>query len=231
MLMSMQNDLKDLKTRALILRRTNYGESDRILNLITPVGKVSAMAKGARKEKSKLAGKIEMFTLTEVNLHFGKSNLATLTGAKMVKFYANILKDFERLELASDFLKKINQVSENIETSEHFEILNQSLAALDDGLDTKIVNTWFLFNLARVMGEQVNLYTDIDGNKLDVGSKYVWDVNEKGLRLFNNGEIDANAIKIMRLMWTTDCDVIKRIKNIEVYMPEILRIAKAINNL
>ncbi|MDO4752978.1 MAG: DNA repair protein RecO [Candidatus Saccharibacteria bacterium] len=227
----MQNDLKDLKTRALILRRTNYGESDRILNLITPVGKVSAMAKGVRKEKSKLAGKIEMFTLTEVNLHFGKSNLATLTGAKMVKFYANILKDFERLELGADFLKKINQVSENIETSEHFEILNQSLAALDDGLDTKIVNTWFLFNLARVMGEQVNLYTDINGNKLDVGSKYVWDVNEKGLRLFNNGEIDANAIKIMRLMWTTDCDVIKRIKNIEVYMPEILRIAKAINNL
>ena len=231
MLMSMQNDLKDLKTRALILRRTNYGESDRILNLITPVGKVSAMAKGVRKEKSKLAGKIEMFTLTEVNLHFGKSNLATLTGAKMVKFYANILKDFERLELGADFLKKINQVSENIETSEHFEILNQSLAALDDGLDTKIVNTWFLFNLARVMGEQVNLYTDINGNKLDVGSRYVWDVNEKGLRLFNNGEIDANAIKIMRLMWTTDCDVIKRIKNIEVYMPEILRIAKAINNL
>lgn len=231
MLMSMQNDLKDLKTRALILRRTNYGESDRILNLITPVGKVSAMAKGVRKEKSKLAGKIEMFTLTEVNLHFGKSNLATLTGAKMVKFYVNILKDFERLELGADFLKKINQVSENLETSEHFEILNQSLAALDDGLDTKIVNTWFLFNLARVMGEQVNLYTDIDGNKLDVGSKYVWDVNEKGLRLFNNGEIDANAIKIMRLMWTTDCDVIKRIKNIEVYMPEILRIAKAINNL
>ena len=231
MLMSMQNDLKDLKTRALILRRTNYGESDRILNLITPVGKVSAMAKGVRKEKSKLAGKIEMFTLTEVNLHFGKSNLATLTGAKMVKFYANILKDFERLELGADFLKKINQVSENIETSEHFEILNQSLAALDDGLDTKIVNTWFLFNLARVMGEQVNLYTDINGNKLDVGSKYVWDVNEKGLRLFSNGEIDANAIKIMRLMWTTDCDVIKRIKNIEVYMPEILRIAKAINNL
>ena len=231
MLMSMQNDLKDLKTRALILRRTNYGESDRILNLITPVGKVSAMAKGVRKEKSKLAGKIEMFTLTEVNLHFGKSDLATLTGAKMVKFYANILKDFERLELGADFLKKINQVSENIETSEHFEILNQSLAALDDGLDTKIVNTWFLFNLARVMGEQVNLYTDINGNKLDVGSKYVWDVNEKGLRLFNNGEIDANAIKIMRLMWTTDCDVVKRIKNIEVYMPEILRIAKAINNL
>ena len=52
MLTNIQNNLKDLKTRALVLRRTNYGESDRILNLITPVGKVSAMAKGVRKEKS-----------------------------------------------------------------------------------------------------------------------------------------------------------------------------------
>ena len=46
---------KDLKTLGIVLRRTNYGEADRILNLITPVGKVAAMAKGVRKEKSKLA--------------------------------------------------------------------------------------------------------------------------------------------------------------------------------
>ena len=51
----------DIKTLAYVLRRTNYGEADRILNIITPNGKISAIAKGARKEKSKLAGGIEMF--------------------------------------------------------------------------------------------------------------------------------------------------------------------------
>ena len=46
---------KDIKTYAYVLRRTNYGEADRILNLITPSGKMTAIAKSVRKEKSKLA--------------------------------------------------------------------------------------------------------------------------------------------------------------------------------
>lgn len=54
----MQNDLH---TRAIVLRRTNYGETDRILNLLTPEGKKSVLAKGVRREKSKLAGGIELF--------------------------------------------------------------------------------------------------------------------------------------------------------------------------
>ena len=45
-----------LRTFGYVLRRTNYGEADRILNIITPSGKISAIAKGVRKEKSKLAG-------------------------------------------------------------------------------------------------------------------------------------------------------------------------------
>lgn len=48
--------MRDVKTLAYVMRRTNYGEADRILNLITPEGKMSAIAKGVRKEKSKLAG-------------------------------------------------------------------------------------------------------------------------------------------------------------------------------
>lgn len=230
--MNIQNDLKDLKTRALVLRRTNYGECDRILNLITPVGKVAAMAKGVRKEKSKLAGSVEMFTLTEVNLHFGKTNgMATLTGAKMVCFYSGILKDLARLELASDFLKKINRVSDSVDSPEHFEILNKCLIALNSGMNMGLTNAWFLLNLARVMGEQVNLYTDVDGVRLDAECRYAWDGTEKSLRKFEDGEVDANAIKIMRLMWTTDLDTVGRIKNVGEYVPVVLTIAKAVNNL
>ena len=76
-----KNTPKDLKTKALVLRRTNYSEADRILNLITPEGKVSVIAKGVRKPKSKLAGSVEMFTLFEANLHFGRSEMGVLTGA------------------------------------------------------------------------------------------------------------------------------------------------------
>ena len=77
----------DLRTRAVVLRRTNYGESDRILNFLTPTGKVSALARGVRKEKSRLAGGIELFTVSDVVIHQGRGSLGTLTSAKMLNFY------------------------------------------------------------------------------------------------------------------------------------------------
>ena len=84
---------KDIRTQGFVLKRTNYGEADRILNIITPGGKMSAIAKGVRKEKSKLAGGIEMFSLVELNIHSGKSDLWTITSAKMLKYYSNLLVD------------------------------------------------------------------------------------------------------------------------------------------
>ena len=114
----MPKNMRDVKTLAYVLRRTNFGEADRILNLITPEGKMSAIAKGVRKEKSKLAGGVEMFTLSEVNLHFGKGDLAVLTGAKMVRFYGEIMKDLSMMEMASGFLKEINRASEMVDSAE-----------------------------------------------------------------------------------------------------------------
>jgi len=64
------------RTSAIVLRRTNYGEADRILQLLTPDGKRGVMAKGVRREKSRLAGGIELFAICEVVITDGKGELA-----------------------------------------------------------------------------------------------------------------------------------------------------------
>ena len=70
----------DIRTKAIVLRRTNYGEADRILNLLTEKGLISAIAHGVRKEKSKLAGGIELFCVSDITAHEGRNNsLHTLT--------------------------------------------------------------------------------------------------------------------------------------------------------
>lgn len=218
---------KDLKTKAYVLRRTNYGEADRILNLITPVGKISAMAKGVRKPKSKLAGGIEMFSLIQVNLHFGKSEMAVLTSAKMTSFYSEILKDLKRMELASEILKKISKASDSVDSPELFEIVDQTLKSLNAGFDTDLVEAWFLLNLARVMGEEINLYRDAEGDKLDAELKYSWNSYETVFYVDERGEIDANVIKILRLLVSSGLDTVVRIKDVSKYFPIILEIAKA----
>lgn len=224
----LENIPKDLKTRAYVLRRTNYNEADRILNLITPVGKISAIAKGVRKPKSKLAGGVEMFSLSEVNLHFGKSEMAVVTGARMVKFYGEILKDLPRMEMAVEILKKVSKASEGVEAAGFFEIVDKCLFALNDGADVNLVETWFLMNLARVMGEEINLYRDNNGEKLESDSRYDWNSMEKALAKNDNGAIDANMIKLLRMMVIVDLETIRRVRNVDDYIPEILKISKSL---
>src|SRR5215469_11437663 len=60
-------------TEALILKRMDYGEADRILTLFTPrLGKIRAIAKGARRTTSRLAGHVELFTRSQLQLAAGR---------------------------------------------------------------------------------------------------------------------------------------------------------------
>ena len=71
---------------------------------------------------------------------------------------------------------------------------------------------WFLLNLAKAMGEEVNLYRDIGGEKLMEDSRYNWDIASDAFIGSENGKFGANEIKMLRLIMTTDLKTIKRIK-------------------
>ncbi|MBR2587225.1 DNA repair protein RecO [Candidatus Saccharibacteria bacterium] len=223
----MQNDIR---TKALVLRRTNYGEADRILNLLTEQGLISAIAKGVRKEKSKLAGSVELFTLSEITLHKGLNNkLCVLTSAKMLEHYDKIPYKLSELELAGIVMKQIARFAETSSGPEYFDLLKQVLSALNAGVNPELVETWFWFNLVRTNGEQVNLLTDTEGKKLDPFKTYVWDSTESALREQLGGNVRAEEIKIMRLMLSSSLKTTSRIKDIAPKLPTILYIAKTIN--
>jgi len=223
--------MRDVKTLAYVLRRTNFGEADRILNLITPEGKVSAIAKGVRKEKSKLAGGVEMFSLSELNLHFGKSDMATVTSAKMLKYYNNILANFERMETAAMILKKISLAAESSDAPEYFSLTDSSLKGLNDGMDLRLVESWFLLNLAKILGEEINLYRDVNGEKLEAKERYSFVALENAFLKSNAGEYGEDEIKIMRLMLVSELEMVARVKNIEESLPVILRFSRIINKM
>lgn len=220
----MQN--KDVKTIGYVLRRTNYAEADRILNLITPYGKISAIAKGVRKEKSKLAGGIEMFTLSNYNIHLGRGEFGVITSVKMQKYYGNIIKNFTKMELAAMMLKKISRTAENSDSSEYFEIIDQSLASLDMGDDDELTESWFLMRLGKAAGEEINLYRDADGEKLNPELRYFWNIGENSFALHDNGDFGVNEIKMLRLLLTTDLNVVKRIKTTPEMLQKIVSFTK-----
>lgn len=219
---------KDLKTLAIVLRRTNYGEADRILNLITPNGKIVAIAKGVRRPKSKLAGGVEMFCLSELQIHLGKSELGVVTSARMVKHYGEILQDYERMELMALVLKKIAMVAEHTDSREWFEITRQVLEEINGDTDAAMIEAWFLLNLARVSGEEVNLYRDVMGVRLDAEKYYDWNVQEEAFSENEQGEYGVNEIKILRLMVTANLATVKRVKVKLGLMGKVLNLAKIV---
>lgn len=217
----------DLKTEAFVLRRTNYGETDRILNLLTPEGKLACVAKGVRKEKSKLAGGIELFTRSKVVIHLStKSDMHLLTSAKMETFYGRIISDLDRLELASKIIKELNRVTDQIDSPEFYYILKQSLEGLNDGLSLSLVQAWFNFNVAKTRGEQINLLRDTTGAPLQKGMRYAWNSTEMALSPYDGGNIGTEEIKIMRLMLVSPLVVVSRIKGLDQYLDQILYVSK-----
>jgi len=229
--MSTNTSNKDIRTLGYVIRRTNYGEADRILSIITPFGKKTVIAKSVRKSKSKLAGSIELFSLIDFNIHQGKSEFGIVTGAKMLKFNGNILKDMARMELAGVIFKEISRLAESSDNAEFYEITDQCLKGLDDGTDLRLVETWFWLNIDRASGEEVNLYRDSNGKLLQENRQYDYNGQEETFFEHEDGEYGANEIKILRLCYKAKLGVVKEVKIDDALLTKILFFARTLNNV
>ncbi len=105
-----------VKTEAVVLRSMRYGEADRILHLYTPNrGRVSAIAKGVRRARSRFGGRLEPFFRLDIELHEGRSELLTVTGAQTVEGHARLRGDARAIDAAA---RACDAVGRLIETSE-----------------------------------------------------------------------------------------------------------------
>jgi len=219
--------MKTFRTRAIVLRRTNYGEADRILQLLTPEGRRSVMARGVRKEKSKLAGGIELFAVSDVVLAEGKGELGILTSARLVQFYRHILEDYDRLQFGYLVIKLIARASEMVDEPEWYDVLSEMLMALDvSSIDLQLTETWFYLRYASLLGHELNLERDINGEKLDAEQTYRYDVTEQGLRATPGGELTSDHIKLMRLIATKSLKVLAQIGGVSAVLGECLYVAR-----
>ena len=91
-----------VKTEAIVLRSLRYGEADRILHLYTPHrGRVSAIAKGVRKARSRFGGRLEPFFRVDGVFHEGRSEMLTVTSVSTIAPYARLREDAAALDVAA----------------------------------------------------------------------------------------------------------------------------------
>lgn len=219
--------MKSDRTRAIVLRRTNYGEADRILQLLTPLGRRSVLAKGVRKEKSRLAGGVELFAISDVVIGTGRGELGILTSARLVQFYRHILQDYDRMQFAYEAIKQVGRASEMVDEPEWFAVLAEVLMALDaHSIDLRLIQTWFYVQHASLLGHEIGLRYDVAGVRLDAEKTYRYDVGEKGLREVAGGELTADHIKFLRLIASKPLRALAQIGGIEAVLPAVSLLAR-----
>ncbi len=204
------------RTHAIILNRTDYGEADRIISFLTPThGKVKAIAKGVRKLKSKLAGGIELFSVSDISFIPGRREISTVVSTRLIKYYDNIVKDLDRTNTAYVLIKRIDKATEDAPEEAYFDLLNHGFIALDDSkIDLGLVELWFNMQLLRLAGHTPDLHTDTSGQKLSPGQKYSLDFEKMRFSPDGWGSFNADHIKFLRLGFGPHtAKALNRIKN------------------
>ncbi len=122
-----------VKTEAIVLRSLRYGEADRILHLYTPQrGRVSAIAKGVRRARSRFGGRLEPFFRLQLDLHEGRGELLTVTGAQTVEAYPRLRSDARALDAAARACDAVGRLFETGEPHPNvFNLLCRCLSLLD----------------------------------------------------------------------------------------------------
>jgi DNA repair protein RecO (recombination protein O) len=122
-----------LKTEGIVLRSLRYGEADRILHLYTPDrGRVSAIAKGVRKTKSRFGGRLEPFFRLNLVLYEGRSEMLTVTSAETVAAHPRLRENARTLDAAARACEAVARVFDDGDPHAGvYHLLAKQLALLD----------------------------------------------------------------------------------------------------
>lgn len=196
--------MNQIITTGIVLGRTDYGEADRILTVLTPdQGKLRLMAKGVRKIKSKLAGGIELFSVSQITFIRGKGDISTLVSTRLNKHYGKIVNHIDRVQLGYELIKQLDKATEDEPEHGYFDLLQRVFEALDDpAIDPGLIRTWFGAQLLSLGGLSLNLATDAQGHKLDAAQAYEFDFDEGVFMVRPQGAFGANEIKFLRLLFS-----------------------------
>jgi DNA repair protein RecO (recombination protein O) len=198
--------VKSIVTKGIVLSRTDYGEADRIVTMLTPDhGKLRLMVRGVRRMKSKLAGGIELFSVSDITYMPGRSEIGTLMSTRLITHFGNIVKDIDRVQLGYELIKMLNRATEDEPEKDYFDLLETALESLNDyTISKELIKVWYQAQLLNLSGHSPNLQTDTSHQALEAKLKYNFDYDAMSFTPAERGKYQADDIKFIRLIFSTN---------------------------
>ncbi len=208
------------RVEALIIKRTDVGEADRLLTLFTPDrGKLRAVAKGARKPSSRKTGHVELFNRASLLVAVGR-DLDVITQADTMDSFLLLKADLDRLSYAYYFAELVDRFTEEDEESRAiYDLLLQSFRRLEQTRHLPRTARYFELHLLDAVGYRPQLYRCVNcGAELQPGENFF--TPEGGGVLDprcrdSHGDsqaISLNALKVLRFLQNQDYDEVEKLR-------------------
>lgn len=132
--------MQTIKVKGIVISETNYGESSKILNVLTKeYGLIGIISKGCRNLKSKLRSVSTKLTYGYFYINYKENTLSTLLEVDVINEFKNIKTDLSRIGYASYLIDFARQVIKENKSEKIFEILEAALIKIDAGFDSAII--------------------------------------------------------------------------------------------
>ena len=208
------------RTEALILKRSDFGEADRLLTVYTPsAGKLRLLAKGVRKPTSRKAGHLELFTHSRLLVARGRS-LDIITQAETIETFRPLRQTLWRAACAYYTAELLDSFSaENEENRLLFDLLLVTLKRLSRESRLKLVLRFYELRLLELVGYRPQLFRCLKcGAQIEPVENF-FSPAEGGVLCPRCGEdtpvarrLPLNVLKVLRFIQTYDYPTCRRLR-------------------
>lgn len=198
------------KFEGIIIRTTNYGETNKIVTIYTRErGKTACMARGAKKPNSRLSAVTQPFVQGSFLMQTGRG-LGTLQQGEILSPMRHIREDIMATAYAAYMAELVDKSMDDQQSNPFlYECLEQSLHYLDEGFDAEILTNIFEMKMLQVIGLRPELSCCANCGSRD--GRFAFSIRENGLLCHRCFDIDPYllplsqaAIRLLRLFYFID---------------------------
>ena len=214
----MAKEIRSKRVEAVVLRHSDWGEADRLLVLYTrEMGKVRAIAKGARKMRSRKAGHLQPFTRVTLQLAKGR-DLWIVTQAEMQDAFQPLRESLLRTAYGSYVVEIFDRfIYEEGEGQALYRLLVQTLARISKEEDAFLAVRYFEIRMLDLLGFRPNFLLCVGcGNEIKPEDQF-FSALEGGIRCANCGLVSASrpisvlALRHLRHLQRSNYQEVKRL--------------------
>jgi DNA repair protein RecO (recombination protein O) len=140
--------------KGIVIKETQYKDNDKIITILTDdLGKVSCIAKGAKKTNSPILASSQYLVYSEFVL-YKSSNFYYVNSSSIINMFYNLRIDFDKLQIVFELTRLINNLTdENQDTSKILQLFLNTIYVIEkSNKDSSLVVSTFKIKLFALLG-------------------------------------------------------------------------------